>query len=428
MTQVRLKIWIIATGEPVPFVAEEQQDRFMRAGMLSEYFARRGYDTIWWTARFNHYSKVHRNVEANALIETTEGLPSLVFLESCGYQSHIGFSRLRDHWQMGRNFRKLALTLERPDLIFCSYPTVELAYEAVRFGDEFGIPVIVDVRDLWPDVIYERLKKLFRFSVNGTLVPYERMARFIFQNATSITAISSGILNWAQDRFRRPVVKHCEDISIYQFKETNVILEKSSSAREHFAKLGIFLDSDVTRFVWVGSIVPNTDADTLLTAIETLPKDICNEVEFVICGTGSLVERVKKMAQKLPHLKYGGWVNADQLAELLRGTHIGLLCYLDRDDFNMSIPNKVLDYLDGECRILTNLKGEIDVVCGDTDAILRYPTGDVGALREIFVDVAKHPEKFRSAFKPGREIFKQHFWTGKVLPEFEEFILSKLGQ
>ncbi|WIV51404.1 glycosyltransferase [Marivivens sp. LCG002] len=428
MTLKKPTIWIVATGEPVPFVAEESRDRYLRAGKLSEYFAAQGYDTVWWTARFNHNSKSHRNVNADVLVKSNPGQPDLVFLGSSGYRSHIGLARLRDHWQLGRNFRRLAPSLDRPDVIFCSYPTVELAYEAVRFGKKYGIPVIIDVRDLWPDVIYERLEQIVKIRVNGMLVPYERMARYVFKHATAVTAISTGILNWAQTRFQRPESKISRDASFYQFKQEAPAPGGGAEEKEYFKCQGIDLDADITRFVWVGNIVPDTDADALLEAIEKLPDEVARKLEFVICGNGSLVERVKKMSKNHPHLKYAGWVNAKQITALMTRSHIGLLCYLDRLDFRISIPNKVLDYLDGECRILTNLEGEIDVVCKGTDAVIRYPTGNVDALTELFSQIAASPDHFRQKFETGKAIFREHFWSDRVLPQIEEFILSNIKQ
>ena len=39
----------------------------------------------------------------------------------------------------------------KPDIIVVSLPTIEFSYEACRYGEKNNVPVIVDVRDLWPD-------------------------------------------------------------------------------------------------------------------------------------------------------------------------------------------------------------------------------------------------------------------------------------
>ena len=49
-----------------------------------------------------------------------------------------------------------------PDLILSSIPTSELSLEATKLGKKNNIPVILDIRDLWPDVFLDVLPNFFR--------------------------------------------------------------------------------------------------------------------------------------------------------------------------------------------------------------------------------------------------------------------------
>ena len=44
-------------------------------------------------------------------------------------------------------------------MIYVSYPIIEYAASAVKYGIKNHVPVIVDIRDLWPDIFNHNLPK-----------------------------------------------------------------------------------------------------------------------------------------------------------------------------------------------------------------------------------------------------------------------------
>jgi hypothetical protein len=214
-----MRVWVLCTGEPIPFLAAESGDRFLRAGRLAGYLTERGHEVIWWTARFDHFTKTHRDIESNKVLDLGVNAPKMVFLESVGYQNNISLRRFMDHWQIGRAFRNLSAQLEKPDVIISSFPLVELCDEAVEFGKKNNVPVILDIRDLWPDALYERLQQKIGISGQGLFFPYERLCRRTFHNADRVIGITHGIQNWCYDRFGRPEQYKSVDKFIRQFKD-----------------------------------------------------------------------------------------------------------------------------------------------------------------------------------------------------------------
>ena len=185
---------------------------------------------------------------------------------------------------------------------------------------------------------------------------------------------------------------------------------------------GVDLASHKIRLVWSGSLVPETDGHTLLKAVSQLPPSVAKNLDIILCGTGSLTPEIERLADKLPHLTYAGWVDAGQLSALTQASHIGLLCYLDRFDFQNSVPNKVVDYCAGAMRILTNLSGEVPRLLSGTDSIISYPTGSVPALVDVLTNIAQNPEKYRQKHPPSRRIFQQHFDANIVFKNYVEYL------
>ena len=408
-----MRVWVIKTGEPLPYLVEEADERFLRAGQVARAAAVADHQVVWWNARFFHQKKHYRTPPENQLLPGQGGAPDVVLLGSRGYTNHLGLRRFLDHRDMARSFRRLAPTQPEPDVIFCAWPVIDLCAAAVDFGKARGIPVVLDVRDLWPDVIYEKLNTRLPFRTNGAFLPYEIQGRRAIRGAAAISGLTQGMLDWARGRFGGSgpdrVFHQC-------MTRAELIKDIQAEASAFWASKGVDLEAPMTRLVWSGSLIQETDGAALLEALEQLPEAAAREIQVVLCGTGALVPRIQETAARLPHLIYGGWVDAPKLTALTEASHIGLLCYLDRFDFRNSVPNKVVDYCAAAMRVLTNLGGEVPRLLGDSDSVISYPTGDATALAQVLGNIAADPVRYRVKHAPSRAVFDEHFDAEKVLP------------
>lgn len=70
-----------------------------------------------------------------------------------GYSKNVSLSRVRHNRILARTFQKqICQSQPQPDVLFACLPIPELAEKATLYGQERQIPVIVDVRDEWPDL------------------------------------------------------------------------------------------------------------------------------------------------------------------------------------------------------------------------------------------------------------------------------------
>lgn len=424
-----MRVWILCTGEPVPFLPAEAGDRFLRAGKLAEFLNQQGHEVTWWTAQFDHYRKTFRDVPKNVSMRVSEAAPRMVFLGSCGYQRHMGPRRFLDHWQIGKAFRNLAPELPKPDVILASFPLVELCHEAVRFGKLNNTPVILDIRDLWPDIIYERIREKTGFSGEGLFLPYELLCKRSFQHADRVIGITKGMQSWCYDRFGRDIASRSIDTVFRQFKtKPDKTLLDAEELRSFWAEKGIDLSRNVTRLVWTGSIVGDSDGSALLEAIKLLPNGIENHLQIIVAGNGSLVPNVKATAAQCRCLKYVGWIRNAEMNMLLEHSHVGLLCYLDRFDFQIATPNKIIDYCAAGMRILTNLTGEVKQLSNDPEFVVNYQTGDSKELARILLLISNNPEKYRKKLASARDIFDAEFDADKILPNFQSYLIETVSE
>jgi hypothetical protein len=66
------------------------------------------------------------------------------------------------------------------------------------------VPVIIDVRDLWPDIFVDVVPFGLRTLMKIALYPLRKSARYVFNNCSGIVGISPGYLMWALGYANRP--------------------------------------------------------------------------------------------------------------------------------------------------------------------------------------------------------------------------------
>ena len=155
-----MRIWLIQRSEPTPHDNDGKQ-RLMRMGILSNQLSKKGHEVVWWTSTFDHYNRKHRFKEDQEVSVNDKYL--IKYLKGCGYKNNVSLSRIIDNNLVAKRFKnKAKKALLKPDIILSSIPTAELSLEAVKFGKKNNIPVVLDIRDMWPDVFLDVLPDIFR--------------------------------------------------------------------------------------------------------------------------------------------------------------------------------------------------------------------------------------------------------------------------
>ena len=191
-------IWFTKVGDPVPTSATPK--RVLRSGMLVRELCRRGHSVRWWSSTFDHFSK-RQIAPSETLISPWPNL-EIELLQTPGYTSNVSIARLRDHRELAARFRARARSSPPPDLVYASFPTIEFCFEAVDFAAQHGIPSIVDIRDLWPDIFVRALPTLLRPIGRAVMLPLERSTRRALSGAGRLVATSDSYLKWGCERAR----------------------------------------------------------------------------------------------------------------------------------------------------------------------------------------------------------------------------------
>lgn len=167
--RIAVRIWLITIGEPVP-VSDGSNDRLHRTGYLSHLLADKGHDVIWWTWTFGHFRKVHRFGQDTIVLP--KSLLEIRLLNGCGYHTNLSFQRILDHRNIASNFSDTSRSLPPPDLVFCSFPTIELSLAATLYGKERCVPVVLDMWATFSSMKYLNHSEACAFGGNTELLVF----------------------------------------------------------------------------------------------------------------------------------------------------------------------------------------------------------------------------------------------------------------
>jgi glycosyltransferase involved in cell wall biosynthesis len=392
-----MNIWIVTIGEHLPI--DGDNPRLHRSGLFSEFLVKNGHSVTWWTNDFNHFTKKHRGY-ANEAIKVKENL-TIFLLNSKGYEKNLSLSRLMDHYELGKAFKAYSANYAPPDIILTSYPSIYLSKACLIYGKTHKLPVIVDLRDLWPESFLDVFPKKLHFLAKIPLFPMIYQAKYVFKHADSLTSISRPFLDRALKKANR--VYNDNKDKVFPFGYERIV---SSSAyleegKKFFLSLGIDLDEKKNRICFIGTIGHQFDLDTV---IEAAQKVATENVEFVLCGKGEMLDHYKETCKRLglTNVKFTGYINKNQIKLLMENSVIGLAPYIFVPNFLDNMPNKIIEYLSEGLIILTSLYGgHINDFLTQHKVGFSYQPHDSEMLaqliRKAFQDSAKSEEMKKNA-------------------------------
>ncbi len=372
-----LSVWVLQTGEPLHIDAGDA--RPMRAMNLSNALVQAGHDVVLWSSAFYHQEKRHRSFSAKN-IRVSDKL-EIRLIPSMGYRRNIGLGRILDHAQLAFNLKKM-LRRERliPDVAFIGYPPIETAAVLTHWLARYGVPTLIDIKDQWPEMFLNVVPEYFKPAARLAFCPLFYLARRAMRDSTGICTMANGFLDWALEFIHRkrtdidgvfPLTSPSDQVPPVQLED----------ARKWWDAHGIAHDGR-PRLCFVGSHSPAFDFRPVQEAAKIAAKRGMNPCEFVICGDGGTSSGLRAMMSDLPNVHFPGWIDRPKIEALAERCQGALAPYLNIDNFQKNIPNKIIDSLYLGLPILTPLQGEVASLIDEYDVGIRYGTDTGRSLYE----------------------------------------------
>ncbi len=405
-----MNVWLIQTGETLPLANDVRQ---MRTGMLADELLRRGHTVRWWGSAFDHFKK-EWVCSRDSVIEASDRL-TIHCLKGNGYRRNVSLARFVDHRRISWKFRPATVGLAPPDIIVAASPAYDLAYAAARYAADRQVPILVDIRDPWPDIFLHGVPAVARPAARALLATEFRMMGALCRYATGLIAVTSTFLTMGLHYARRS--RQWQDRVFYLgYRAPGALLAESEALGAIRARCsGKFV------VVFVGTFGEYHDPAILLDVAGQLAS---RNIMFVIAGDGQNRAAFQRRAQSLPNVILPGWLGQADIDSLLQFSHVGV-CPTSHDiDL---FPNKAFLYLSAGMPVISAFVGDLKESIERFRIGRNYAPGDTAALRDHIVSLAEDSDLYRQIAENARRHFAREFDARVIYQDYADHIESLRG-
>ena len=318
---MKKKILIIANFTKLPW--EKGNSRFPYIINLID---KEKYDVELVTSSFSHGDKRQREKQPEDMNLDYK----ITLIDEPGYKKNVSLKRFYSHHVFAKNVEKHLGQIEKPDVIYCAVPSLDVAKVAAKYAENNDIKFIIDIQDLWP----EAFKMVFNIPVISDIIfyPMKKTADYIYSKASSIVAVSKTYAN------RAAIVNKKFEKKLSVFLGTD--LDYFDEAHKMFE---IVPFDDVVRIAYIGTLGSSYDIKCVIDSIKILNNKGIKNILFVVMGNGPLQEDFEAYSKEMD-------VNCDFTGRMAYEEMVGKLCSCDiavnpiRKGSAGSIINKVGDY------------------------------------------------------------------------------------
>lgn len=313
----------------------------------------------------------------------------------------------------------------KPDVIVASsvHPLTMIA--GIQIGKKMQVPCICEIRDLWPEAIFQFGKAKENSLLGRALI---RGEHWIYKKADALIFTKEGDTDYLKERGWTTSQGGDIDLNKCHYINNGVDIV----ACEERSRLMQMDDPDLNddrkfNITYVGTIRPVNNVGNLLDTAKLIKaKEGYADVQFLIYGDGNelpnLQERVKN--EKLDTVKLKGYVNRQYVPYILSKSSINMLNY-SQGQYNWSrgnSSNKLFEYMASGKPIISTVHMGYSIIkkynCGveldeDTPEALAKEI-----IRFHDMDVAQRDEIGRNA-KNGAKDFDFSVLTDKLLKVIE---------
>lgn len=330
---MKKKVLIIAN-----FVSLPNEGENCRFTYIANKIDKTKFDVEIITSNFYHTNKTKRNTFKENLDY------KVTLIDEPGYTKNVSLKRFYSHFIFAKNVKNYIETIEKPDVIYCAIPSLDVAKISARYAEKNNIKFIIDVQDLWP----EAFKMVLNIPVLSDIIfyPMKKTADFAYSRASSIIAVSETYKNRATSVNK----KSKNNISVYLGTDLDYFDKLKNENK-------IVLNDDMTRIAYVGTLGHSYDIKCVIEAIKVLNEKGLKNILFVIIGDGPLKEDFKNYAkEKNVECEFTGMLEYGEMIGKLSSCDIAVNSITK--NAAQSIVNKVGDYAASSLPVINNQENE----------------------------------------------------------------------
>ncbi|TLD40952.1 MAG: Glycosyltransferase [Candidatus Jettenia ecosi] len=400
-----MNVWLIQIGETLPI---DPKIRRLRTTLLAEKLLERGHTVLWWASAFDHLQKqwvFNKETE----LELKEGL-RIKALKGIEYTKNVSLKRFIDHRIIAKRFKRLASRMPKPDVVIASMPSHDLAYEAVTFAKNNNVPVLVDIRDPWPDIFINCIPSYLQKLAKIILHKDFQMVKKTMQNADGLLSMMNTLLIWGLGYAGRE--RTWKD-RVFYLGYKRIMQSDGKSNR-----ISELLNNLNNKFIvtFIGTFASYHNPSILL---DCAKRFVNSNICFILAGDGELFPVIKDKASFLNNVVLPGWLNQDEITSLLQHSHLGVCPTSQVADF---FPNKSFSYLSEGLPIISAFQGDLRDIIEKHQIGFYYSPNDVDGLTNCIKKLYDDRNLYKKMSENTHTVFNEICDADKIYDEYARHI------
>lgn len=377
-----MNIWIVNH-----YAIPPSMGGLVRHYYFSKYLQKKGHTVKIFTSSKIHNTDINMIRDKSLYREEMEDGVEYTFVRSRDYKGN-GLDRIMNMvdlpfktWKAMKLFYKK----QKPDVIYTSSPDLFVAFFALRFGKKYKIPVVVEVRDLWPEsiVVYNKMSRK-----NPIIMLLYQLEKWIYKKADRIIFTMPGGRDYIIQK------KWDAKISLEKVYHVNngVDIDEFEYNRVHFTLSDALLEDDnYFNIVYAGSIRKANGLDRLIDIAECIQNQKETNIRFLIYGDGSDRIKLEQYCREkaIRNVYFRGKVEKKFIPYILSKGKVNFMHGVSTSIMKYGCsPNKLFDYIASGKPIVSDLAAKYDLI---TEYHLGVALGEprTEKIAETFIRISK---------------------------------------
>ena len=327
-------------------------------------------------------------------------------------------SRLRNYLSFAYYAVKLGVTLERPDVVLASSPSLFVGLAGWILSVVRRTKFVLEIRDLWPEAIVA-----MKAMSHPVLIGFaKQVAALLYRQAHAIIALSDGIRQgirrYGIAEGKIHLIPNAADVELYE-----------NLCPDEFTRVRCALNLE-NKFVamYAGALAHSDGLEIIINAAALLRE--WPDIHFVFVGNGARKDTLRQMCREKQVERQVTFVS--QQPKKLVPNYIGaadvcLLPIAPGEFWSLLLPNKIFDYLAvGRPVIAAVPPGDSQKLLQAAGAGIVVPSGDHEQLAAAITGLYEHSALRIQMGERGRQYILTHFPRHKMAQKLRR-VLDKVS-
>lgn len=391
---------------------------------FSKYLQQKGHKVKIFTSSKIHNTDINLIRDKSLYKEEMEDGVEYTFVRSKDYKGN-GLDRIWNIvdfpfkiWKTMKIFYKK----KKPDVLYTSSPDLFVAFFVILFGKKNRIPVVVEIRDLWPEsiVVYNNISRK-----NIVIQILYQLEKKIYMEADEIIFTMRGGLDYIKSKKWERYI----DLSKIHHINNGVDIDEYMYNREHFClKDEVLEDKNFFNIIYAGSIRKVNGIDKLVEIAKYLEDNGYECIRFLVYGDGNDRERLERYCSQnnINNVCFMGKIDKKYIPYVLSKGKVNFVHGVTTSilKYGCSL-NKLFDYIASGKPIVSDLGTRYDLVehykLGKT---VKIPT--VENIANAFIEVFTNYSVFSKEIYDRCKEVAEYYDYQQLTEELEKILIDSL--